>query len=131
MPMWNWVKGNLEWILPLCMPVGFLIVNAVMKLAVGRLNLHLLGADTALCGSSLFSAILLRQISIGALNDGREIATSIIVLLLFLFGWMMCMFLGRAQKIPLSLAGIGLGALVFFLSQAAAWHILSLVAGKP
>jgi len=122
--MWDWIKNNLSWILPLCMPVAFFLLNALTKWGFNLLNVHLLGADTGLCGCSLFSGTLLRQIWVGKLNNAGDIVTAFALLIGFLIIWVGCLLLGKPGKAWMSLIAALPGSLTMFLCEAASSHVL-------
>jgi hypothetical protein len=122
--MWDYILKNLPWLLPLCLPVTFLIANALIKMELGVLNAHLLGADTALCGCSLFAGTLLRQISTAKLTDAAQVTTAILVLVIFFVGWVICLLLGRSRTTWKSSIAMATGSLIMYLSVVYTWRIL-------
>src|SRR5271155_3453954 len=99
--MWDYIQNNLPLVLPLCLPIAFLLMNAILKWLMDILNPHLLGADLALCGLSLLSGTLLRRISLGNL-DKMTGGTAFVMLVICLFFWVGCLLLGRPKSAFLS-----------------------------
>jgi hypothetical protein len=129
--MWELIKNNLHFIIPIFLPLGFFIVDIVLKAVMREKNFDSLGSDTCLAGCSLFIGTLLAQIYYKRLTDPTDTVTGFIFSLIFLSLWWVCLSLSYkkfpiargSSKQPLFSGIVGCGS--FYGCAVYTWQLLS------
>lgn len=130
MDIWQTIKDNLDFIIPIALPAAFLIFDVFIKAVLGETDFNKLGADASLGGWSLFTGTMLGQIQNKRMTDGSDILTAFLFFLLFLALWWVCLSLSF-KKFP-AWAGNSyqptisffIGSLVFYFCSASAFSIM-------
>ena len=128
--MSDYIRANLEVLVPTLLPVGFLFANLVIKGMLGQTNFHFFGSDMALCGCAVYTGTFLRQLLLHHLTDSKQIALNILGLLGVMLIWFICARLGGKSKWWLSLIAAMAGMAIFSLSDAVSWNMLSIGGSK-
>ena len=93
MDPWTFVKGNLEIIISIGIPVGLTVLSVLFKWISGESEFASLGADLSLANFSLFLAVAVGQIHLKKISASGDILTAIIFIILFLVIWWLCLAL--------------------------------------
>lgn len=128
--LWNLVHENLGVIVPLLVPIGFNLVNSILKWERGVLNPDLLGADMSVGSCSLYAGTVLGGIYHRKFTSSDDILTALIVAFILLGSWWLCLSLGTrnfpvgkgSDAQPRMAFVIGCGFL--YISCVLAWKIL-------
>jgi hypothetical protein len=97
--VWQLVRDNLEAVLPIGLPVLFLLTTAFGKWVFGKKDFADLGADIAWAALTIFLVTLLRQVLRRELSDTRDVATGIVFAFLFFLSWFACLALSY-RRLP-------------------------------
>ena len=127
--IWDFIQRNLRVILPIFIPIGFMLADVFFKVVNGKTDFDELGADTCLAGCSLFIGTTLGQIFLKKMTDPEEIVTAVIFGFVFVSIWGTCISLSF-KKMPLinsnyqPKVGFILGAATFYLCCLYTWRLL-------
>ena len=128
--VWDLIKDNLDFIIPIFLPISFICINLFLKLVLREVNFDALGSDTCLGGCSLFIGTMLAQIHFKKLSDSGDIITGIMFAGFFIVLWWACLSLSYKEfpvkrghaKQPL-ISAI-LGSVSFYVCSVYTWQIL-------
>lgn len=110
-------------IIPTVLPVGFLLTNLFAKFLAGQRTFYFAGADMAICGWAMYSAVLFRQILAHALVEA-DIVWGILRIFVAFLAWGFCIWLGSFQARGSAIFAGMVGTATFSLSGLSAWGML-------
>lgn len=85
--IWELIQRNLRVILPIFIPIGFMLVDVLFKVVSGKTDFDELGADTCLARCSLFIGTTLGQIFLKNITNTEEIVTAVVFDFVFVSIW--------------------------------------------
>lgn len=143
--IWQLVQNNLNAIIRVMLPFGFLIADGILRWASGKRDYRDAGADVCLAGFSLYVGTVLGLLYDEKLERKGDVVTALLIMFFGTAAWWLCIVLSysritlsrrtarRRSKRGISgwlqpVAAIVIGTVTSFYLTGLSWQLTS---GKP